>query len=71
MLILTMPARGIAEQRFELQRFDAIAPERGGRIGGITLGEPLWQAEYRLSGRRRMVGVLRAAARVAAALHRI
>ena len=49
MLILTMPARGIAEQRFELQRFDAIAPERGGRIGGITLGEPLWQAEYRLS----------------------
>lgn len=49
MLILTMPVRGTSEQSFELSRFDAIAPERSGFIGGISLGEPLWEASWKLS----------------------
>ncbi|WP_370180223.1 hypothetical protein [Alteriqipengyuania sp.] len=49
MLLLTMPLRGVAKSRFELARFDASAPERSGRLGGISLGAPLWEAEFSLS----------------------
>ncbi len=49
MLILTMPLRGTSQQSFELDRMDATAPERGGYLGAITLGSPLWKAEWRLS----------------------
>lgn len=48
-LQLEMPERGIATQQFEIEEMDAIAPERGGRIGGVTLGFPLWRARWALS----------------------
>lgn len=49
MLVLEMPELGIATQEFEIERVDAIAPERGGRVGGVTLGVPLWRAKWGLS----------------------
>jgi len=48
-LVLAMPERGIATQEFEIEDADAIAPERGGRLGGVSLGEPLWRARWTLS----------------------
>ena len=48
-LQLEMPERGIATQQFEIERMDALAPERGGRLGGISLGAPLWRARWTLS----------------------
>lgn len=48
-LVLTMPERGIATQEFEIEEVDAVAPERGGRLGGISLGEPLWRVKWTLS----------------------
>ncbi|MEL7783750.1 hypothetical protein AAG607_12060 [Citromicrobium bathyomarinum] len=48
MLVLDMPEGGVAQQEFEPEEFDAIAPERGGRLGGIMLGEPLWRARFEL-----------------------
>lgn len=49
MLVLPMPERGIATQEMEPERADAMAPERNGRQGGVTLGEPLWAARWTLS----------------------
>ncbi len=46
---LPMPERGISRQEFEIERFDAGVIERSGRAGGVTLGEPLWQATWSLS----------------------
>lgn len=48
-MILNMPGRGVAVSEFEIERADALAPERGGRLGGVTLGEPLWRAKYELA----------------------
>lgn len=48
-MLLQMPERGVAHSEFEIERADALAPERGGRLGGVTLGEPLWQAKYDLA----------------------
>jgi len=48
-LILEMPSRGIASQEFEKDERDASASERGGRLGGVTLGFPLWSATFQLS----------------------
>lgn len=48
-MILQMPDRGVAHSEFEIERADAIAGERGGRLGGVTLGEPLWEAKYDLA----------------------
>lgn len=48
-MILRMPDRGVAASDFEIEPFDALAPERGGRLGGVSLGEPLWHAKYELS----------------------
>lgn len=44
-----MPALGIATQQFEPEELDAIAPERGGQLGGVTLGFTLWRARWELS----------------------
>ncbi len=48
-VVLAMPERGIATQEFEIEDVDTIAPERGGRLGGISLGEPLWRVKWTLS----------------------
>lgn len=48
-LLLEMPERGIATQVFEPEEVDASAPERSGRLGGVTLGFPLWRARWELS----------------------
>lgn len=48
-LVLRMPERGVATQIFEPEEVDAAAPERGGRLGGVTLGFPLWNARWELS----------------------
>ncbi|WP_370189240.1 hypothetical protein [Qipengyuania sp.] len=39
----------MAASDFEIDRNDALAPERGGRLGSVSLGEPLWHAKYELS----------------------
>lgn len=44
-----MPPRGISTQNFEPVRFDAEAVERGGRVGSVSLGWPLWTAQWTLS----------------------
>ena len=48
MRIIDMPSHGIRDTIFEPLRFDAGAPERGGRVGGVTLGFPLWEAQWML-----------------------
>lgn len=48
MRIIDMPLRGIHKTIFEPLRFDAGAPERGGRMGGVTLGFPVWEAQWML-----------------------
>jgi hypothetical protein len=35
-----------ALQEFELQRVDHLAPEAGGRLGGVQAGEPLWMGVW-------------------------
>lgn len=44
-----MPALGVATQQFEPEEIDAIAPERGGFLGSVTLGFALWRAKWELS----------------------
>ena len=48
-LLLEMPELGIATQAFEPETIDAAAPERSGRLGGVTLGNPVWRARWTLS----------------------
>lgn len=45
----TMPAIGVGAQRFELQRFDYLAPERNGRLGALRAGFPLWAGDWTLA----------------------
>jgi hypothetical protein len=49
---LTMPARSVGRQRFELQRQDYAAPEASGRIGGVQAGFPLWSGVWTLAEMR-------------------
>lgn len=44
---LTMPIWA-HQQVFEVQRVDYLAPETGGRIGGVTAGFPLWKTSITL-----------------------
>lgn len=44
--VLEMPTSGVSLQEFEPERVDYSAPEQGGRVGGVTAGEPLWRAVY-------------------------
>lgn len=37
-----LPRLAALSQSFELQRIDYMAPEAGGRLGGITAGAPIW-----------------------------
>lgn len=39
----SMPSRGPKDQVFELERVDSMAPEARGRIGGVSVGFPLWK----------------------------
>src|SRR5437868_14970158 len=43
---LAMPASGASMQEFEPQRIDYMAPEAGGRVGGVQAGFPLWLATW-------------------------
>jgi hypothetical protein len=43
-----MPTAGVSQEYFEIQRVDFLSPETGGRLGGITAGFPLWEAEWSL-----------------------
>ena len=49
MLVLPMPNGGVATQEFEPEEVDGSAPERGGYLGGVTLGNALWRAKWGLS----------------------
>ena len=44
-----MPASGVGEQRFELQRVQFLSPTNRGRIGAMEAGFPLWSAEWSLA----------------------
>ncbi len=46
--ILDMPAIGVAQQHFEIDRVDFDSPETGGRTGAVQAGFPRWGAEYSL-----------------------
>lgn len=46
MAVLEMPASGVAQQRFEVDRVDYESPTTGGRTGNVTAGFPRWEAEY-------------------------
>lgn len=48
--IITAPRRGVENVSFEVERADALAPERGGNVGAVALGFPLWQASWQLTG---------------------
>jgi len=46
MAVLDMPATGVAQQRFEVDRMDYESPTNSGRTGSVTAGFPRWEAEY-------------------------
>lgn len=46
MAVLDMPASGVGQQRFEVDRVDFESPTTGGRTGNVTAGFPRWEAEY-------------------------
>lgn len=43
-----MPAAGVMQETFEIQRVDFMSPEASGRLGAISSGFPLWGAEWSL-----------------------
>lgn len=43
-----MPSAGAAAQRFEINRFDHLSQTAGGRLYGLSDGEPLFQLTLRL-----------------------
>lgn len=49
MLPFEPPARGVVASRLAIEEADALAPERGGRLGAISLGFPIWRCEWALS----------------------
>jgi hypothetical protein len=44
----TMPVAGPSSGMFEIQRVDYLSAEPRGRIGGVTAGFPLWEADWTL-----------------------
>lgn len=48
-MLIDMPRRGVASQSFDIEEVDIVAPERGGRLGGISLGFPIWRASWTLT----------------------
>ena len=46
---ITIPRRGVTDVAFNIEHVDTLAPERGGRIGGVSLGFPIWQANWQLA----------------------
>ena len=48
-MFIEMPRRGVASQSFDIEEVDIVAPERGGRLGGISLGFPIWRASWTLT----------------------
>jgi len=52
---LTFPGTGASLQSFEPERVDYLAPEAGGRLGGVQAGFPRWRAQWSI-GR---IGALR------------
>jgi hypothetical protein len=45
---IEIPTDFYAQVEFDIQRVDYLAPEAGGRVGGVQAGFPLWQAVYTL-----------------------
>lgn len=45
---ITPPTSGAAQQQFDIERVDAMAPEAGQRIGGVQQGFPLWKLVWTL-----------------------
>jgi hypothetical protein len=45
---ITPPTSGAAQQQFDIERIDAMAPEAGQRIGGVQQGFPLWKLVWTL-----------------------
>ncbi|SFK41506.1 hypothetical protein [Caulobacter sp. UNC279MFTsu5.1] len=43
-----MPSAGVSQEYFEIQRVDYLSPEAGGRLGAVSAGFPLWEAEWSL-----------------------
>jgi hypothetical protein len=44
-----IPSVGAMAQAFELERVDYLSPEGGGRIGGVSAGQPLWKMAVSLN----------------------
>lgn len=47
-----MPSVGALGQSFEPERVDYLSPEAGGRVGGVTAGQPLWRMTVSLQNMR-------------------
>lgn len=45
---IDMPTMYVAQQQYEIQRVDYMAPEASGRLNGVQAGFPLWGAIFTL-----------------------